>query len=241
MITDSQGDEYTKKLLNNLFFCLQPIIREYEGVKINEYEILLREKKNQNFPKDEFEYLSQDNRRNEMLMAWSYSKIKRILELNSQWILWVNISPQQLTFKSTYLFLENLKKSRKNIKIEITEQLPNNRVVNKTKTIKCIADIKKLGYELALDDIGSGCNTLPFVLENIMQIKRVKLSLVPLRLLSQEATLLLIKFWKLVADEAKLEFVVEGIDSDSLNLLIASRGVKLQQGFLWQDQFKFFD
>ncbi|MFT8477167.1 MAG: hypothetical protein ABF682_07160 [Liquorilactobacillus sp.] len=51
MITDSQGDEYTKKLFNNLFFCLQPIIREYEGVKTNEYEILLREKKNQNFPK----------------------------------------------------------------------------------------------------------------------------------------------------------------------------------------------
>ncbi len=233
-----KNNECSKSLLNNLFFCLQPIIRNGDDSNINEYELLLRRKKDQKFPEVEFEYLSQNNNRNELLMAWSYREIQKFLELNTQCLLWININPQQLSFNSTYLFLKSLKKFRKNIKIEITEQIPD-KGVDKSTSLSCIRKIREMEYEVAIDDIGMGLNTLSFVLENITQISRLKLSLVSLRLLNQEELILLIKFWKLVANEAKLELVVEGIDSEELRVLVSNIGITMQQGFLWENEFKY--
>ncbi|MBZ2405699.1 EAL domain-containing protein [Liquorilactobacillus hordei] len=234
-----KNEKCGERLLDTLFFCLQPIIKSDEEKVINEYEVLLRRTKDQKFPKDEFAYLTQNDKKNEQLMIWSCRKIQDFLEVNPQCTLWINLNHHQLSFKSTYVFLESLRKFKKNIKIEITEQIPESASNETGETIKRISKIKEMGYEIALDDVGMGMNTLAFVLANTNHIKRLKLSIVPFKTLSMESLVLLIKFWKLVANEAKVELVIEGIDSEKMRTMVHQAGVKMQQGFLWKSQFIF--
>lgn len=130
--------------------------------------------------------------------------------------------------------LEHELKYKHNIKNP--EQIPESDSNETGETIKRISKIKEMGYEIALDDVGMGMNTLAFLLANTNHIKRLKLSIVPFKM---ESLVLLIKFWKLVANEAKVELVIEGIDSEKMRTMVHQAGVKMQQGFLWKSQFIF--
>ncbi|MDN2454381.1 EAL domain-containing protein [Lactobacillus sp. UCMA15818] len=225
--------------VNGLGLCLQPIIyRNRVGEKLQEFEVLLRGKRTLKFPKDEFEYLIQNNQKNSLLMEWLAEKIRSILEVHSNYVLCVNLNPEQFLFESTWVYLMELQMFSSNMKIEVTEHISKTGMVDRIKLVDSITDIKMMGYEIAIDDVGTGQNTLLFVLDNILQIKRLKLSLVPLARLNKESIILLLRFWKSIADKHGLEFVVEGIDSEKLSDMVLKLGIELQQGFLWEDKFE---
>ena len=143
--------------------------------------------------------------------------------------------------QETHLFLTHMLHHRKQLIIEITEELITFFSKTNYHTIKEVEDklchslslIKEKGYKISLDDVGSGCNSLERVESYLSYIDQIKHSLVKNRCsdVKDETTQLFLKAWSSFAKKHHIELVVEGIEDKETMSFLSEQGIFLQQGY----------
>lgn len=217
------------------YLIFQPIIelKNNKTVDISEYEVLLRSYDDHNFPNQEFNEILIETEKHKLFMAWYAEKINSILLANKTIHLAINIHPLQWASPVIFDFFNTLKYFSSRIKIELTEHSEPVTDDIGEKFESLYAHLGRLGYNFAIDDVGSGVNDIDFVIEHIEQVSSIKFSILPFRKLKQKTLLLFIDAWFQLAKDFNKEFVVEGIECEKISLLLLNKGIKRQQGFLF--------
>ncbi|WP_057743001.1 EAL domain-containing protein [Liquorilactobacillus capillatus] len=227
------------ELIEDFYLVFQPIFKlcPAGSPQIVDYEILLRAA-NHCFPKDRFQNLMKDDKHNKIFLTWFAEEISELTTHFPQKRFDINIEPQQLFYQSTWDFLTKLSPYSAQLIIEITERVPQHFEYPSKNAIlleSSLSKIKSLGYQVALDDVGSGQNSLGEVIKNYQNIDRLKFSTVCFRSVNDQIELDFLKSWIKLSKEYQLDIVVEGIETEEM----AARFVDddyycLQQGFYWQ-------
>ena len=120
--------------------------------------------------------------------------------------------------------------------IEVTERVAelNNQI---DQFSDYIARLRELGFKISFDDVSSGQFSLQVVAQNMAYIDRAKISLVDFRNLSPDQIKKLLNLWAKFAESVKLEFVVEGIETEAIAAELVKQNYVLQQGYYWQKPF----
>lgn len=216
------------------YLVVQPIFRVHAQTKeILAYELLLRSNKNDLFPFFEFQKLIENRESNGQLMNWYYKEILAIISKTKK-VINVNIHPQQFFFPETFDMLNKLTKYSKRICIEITEHDTNPSIKDNSSffLLGMINTIKKMGYSVALDDVGTGIHTLINIRLLLDAVDVLKLSIISLKQTYQFEIISEINFWSEIAREHNTSFIVEGIDNCVMVTNLVEKGMFLQQGFI---------
>lgn len=225
-------------IIQSFYLVFQPIMEVLSETEsdLYAYEVLLRSRETGRFPNDLFSEFIEEESSNQLLMNWYEQELKHYLPRYPDVHFDFNIHPQQLVHASTWQFLKNMQPFNKQLKVELTEHVPifkhghHSNDYNLNYSIKRIAG---MGYDIAIDDIGSGQNTLDLVLENSDFISCCKFSLLPFRKLDLKMILNFLEAWFQVAQKQKFTFIVEGVDSSFVKNTLLENNIRLQQGFYW--------
>lgn len=216
----------------------QPILTVNKNLKsqVQDYELLLRDENN-NFPGKEFldAILTQEG--NERWIESVRPSVKAALTDHPERHIYLNLDPAQLTFPNVWEFLkETHKLYGDQVAIEITERrklLPSINYFTEE-----FHKLKKLGYEIAIDDVSSGGNSYEFVYHHLEDIDRIKLSMLIFKNSTIKTALSFAEAWMDFAQEKEITFVLEGIDNKEVAQKFAGLPNVLQQGFYWQKGVK---
>ena len=206
------------------------------------YEILLRNKEvNPYYPSFDMDTITADQEKHALFLEWFEIELKSQFQKFPNTMFSINLSPRQLLHPETHLFLTHMLHYRKNLIIEITEELITFFSTTNYHTIKEVEDklchslslIKEKGYKISLDDVGSGCNSLERVESYLSYIDQIKHSLVKNRCsdVKDETTQLFLKAWSSFAKKHHIELVVEGIEDKETMSFLSEQGIFLQQGY----------
>lgn len=237
MIEDIARNKH--ELIEGFYLVFQPIFKVCPSgsPKIVDYEILLRAADHR-FPKDRFQTIIKDEDRNGIFLSWFAGKLVELVTHFPQKKFDINIEPQQLQYQSTWDFLSRMSSYSDQLIIEITERAPLYFEYSSKNAIileGSLSKIKSLGYEVALDDVGSGQNSLGEVVKNYPNIDRLKFSMVCFKNIKNQIELNFLKSWIKLSEEYQLEIVVEGIETKEMSAkLVEDNCYCLQQGFYWQ-------
>lgn len=230
--------ESVKKIVADFYLVYQPIVEVISTKKqeIYGYETLLRSKEANRFPQKEFQELIQTDANNQILLAWYVDNLKEVFAKHPDVIVSVNIHPQQMLWPSTQKFFDEMAPFCENLTIELTEQPPNLCICTGVQDYDLVAHLKKvaaMGYQIAIDDLGCGQNTLNLVTENIESITWMKFSLLPFLALDKEVGEMFLKAWLKLANKKKIRFIAEGIEDQHTMKELLDLGVVYQQGYYW--------
>lgn len=214
----------------------QPMVHVKENMhpEIKDYEMLLRNPEGR-FPGQEFldDILTRSG--NLKWIKTTIPALRDALKDHPERRIYINIDPGQLTFDEVWGFLaETHQKYGKQVAIEITERrklIPDIRYFYEE-----FHRLKKMGFELAIDDVSSGANSYEFVSRHLEDINRIKLSLLIFKHSSIETAMQFAKAWLDFAKENNITFVLEGVDSTQVAKSFAGNDNVLQQGFYWNDR-----
>lgn len=215
------------------YLIYQPIVRFTSETKyeVNEYEVLLRSKKTDRFPVEDFQQIIHSDQLNKAFFDWYggnlIEKIKKIKNICFS----INFHPDQWRHPSTLLFLKKMTPYKEKLVIELTEHFPTGYTLKEYQTL--ITTIHRLGYPLAVDDVGTGVNSLAFLLQNVEYISRLKFSLIHFGSLNPAVLESFVHSWIQFSEEYEKEFVIEGIDCIDTSRELRQKGIVLQQGYLF--------
>lgn len=209
-----------------------PINNEIGRVK--EYELLLRTRKNNDFPTDFFSKVINDQVGNYWFLNWLKQQIDQIMSNNYQDIYNLNLDPQQFSFRDTWKFIMAISQYRSRLKIEITERVPL--TVGQIDLAEVIKRLKMTGFAVALDDICTGENSLSFVVKNYKSLKRIKFSVLDFRRLKRGTLKELLAFLLELSLETGLEFVIEGMSLKEVRQIYDERHDRQTKSYhlFWQ-------
>lgn len=224
--------------VDELSLLFQPIVNissDYSSETVG-YEVLLRNSVTHVFPKIKFENFIQQDESNLKLLLWLRDQIVDIFKHLPNIQLHLNIHPQQLFFRSTWKFFEELSVFSSHINIELTEHVPIvNRLDDKAWSllVKSIKRIKELGFNVSLDDVGNGINEIFFVNNVIENIDVLKFSLLPFLKGDFEILMKHLNRWEKLAHRHNKLFVVEGVENKKIVEILIQKGINYQQGYFW--------
>jgi len=113
------------------------------------------------------------------------------------------------------------------LKLEITESAYTD---NAKKALDVIAHLREIGFEIEMDDFGSGYSSLNMLSE--MPIDVLKMDMKFVRRIEESATdLRLIKLILDIARYLKLTVVAEGVETEGQLELLRDAGCDVVQGF----------
>lgn len=230
--------EEAKEFVEKFYLVFQPIMKMLSETEseLYAYEVLLRSQENNCFPFEEFNHLIREENTNQILVEWYEKELKEYLLQYPHNTFDLNVHPQQLRFESTWEFLKAMQSFHHQLKIELTEYPPvffyyiDYEKYDLNKYIKKVAE---LGYEIAIDDISCGQNTLDLVVENLEWISYFKFSLLSFRKLEIDITMSFLEVWLGLAQKYQLKFIVEGVESQEIMRRLYEKDVILQQGYYW--------
>lgn len=153
------------------------------------------------------------------------SKTKKIIN--------VNIQPQQLFYEETFNMLNKLAEHSSQLCIEITEYDTNSSIQDNSQffLLCMIKRLKKIGFLVALDDVGTGIHTLNNILPLLNEVDVIKFSILPFNKKTKDEGLFLASCWNKLAQAKGIEFVVEGIEDGEMEKELIECEAFLQQGF----------
>lgn len=221
----------TRELLIDLDYTLQPIvILKKDGTKqIICYELLLRSLKDMKVPLELLKLVSMSEQVNTLFLRWKRDVLRQVIKKHSGSQICINLTSQQLSYRSTWKFLADFKFVKEHILIEITED--KTPMLGK-KIHTQLSALRHFGYGIVLDDIGYGQNTYELIKENITKVVSLKISLLKLTDMSLSTKLLFVRAWKAYATAHGVSLVVEGIEDANVATKVAKIGC-LQQGYYW--------
>lgn len=198
---------------------------------VNAYEMLIRNQNNVFPGPDFFENLA-TSIGNDKWIQITQQAITRALATHPTTRLFINIEPCQMKFPQIWQFLTQVHQDYNNqVAIEITERRAT--IHDPDYLDKEILRLKKIGFDLTIDDVCAGSNSYAFVVRQLGIISRIKLSLLLFRNEDLETTLKFVDTWKLFAHKHQLEFVIEGVADRQIAEYFAGDPAVLQQGFFW--------
>lgn len=220
----------SSKKLHNIF---QPIL-QVDGkmnATINTYEMLMRDSSGR-FPGMEFLNGLTTQEGNDRWIAISRESLATALENQPQRKIYINLEPCQMEFNNIWQFLEEVHQQYgSQVAIEITERRET--IHSLDYLDEEILRLKKIGFELAIDDVCAGSNSYAFIVRQLKAIKRIKLSLLVFKDEDPETRRNFVNAWLTFATHHHLDFVVEGIADRQLAENYAGNPTVLQQGFYW--------
>ena len=224
--------------------CLQLYYQPKINVDSNEiigYEILLRNIDHPPYyPAAKMEKIYHNREKHSHFLVWLKKELTRVLVENPSNSLSINFSPRQLLYPETKQFFSEMRKFCDQLIVEITEDPILLDITEKISgksiedsIIAALAFIKELGYNISLDDVGTGQNSFERALEYVPYLNQIKFSIV--KCLKHNASLEMIdyflKAWHQFARENHLEIVIEGIEDQETSKMLVEKGMLLQQGY----------
>ncbi len=213
----------------------QPIytLRDLSHRRLREYELLIRDADGQ-VPLQRLQHLVSSAEGNRLFWQWKTSQLLPTLKKQRPGMpgYWINIEPVQFNFASTWQFLQQFVRFRNDLMIEITERpVAKNEVEVTVPT--AVHRLHRLGYRLAMDDVGTGQNQLNLVRLVSDDVQRIKLSLYMFRQ-HRAGWNSIFQQWDRFARANRLEMVVEVINSATTARIIYCQDPHcLQQGFYY--------
>ncbi|WP_158591790.1 EAL domain-containing protein [Oceanobacillus halophilus] len=215
----------------NLYHVIQPIV-DLHANKAMGYEFLVRSPQFQN-PESLFRYASEVNQLFQLDMH-SISQIFKTYHKEQDGMLgkylFINILPSTFMHpsfqKELQKIVESLNIQPNNIVFEITEV---ERGTNLATLRSSVADLKKQGFMIALDDIGQGESSIVTILEIEPDIGKLDRYFAMGLSTSIKKQKVIKQILKTFGDETK--FILEGLEKEE-DLLAAKRlGIPYGQGF----------
>ncbi len=175
--------------------------------------------------------------------AWikaSRKSLKNALNEQKNRKIYINLEPCQMKFESIWRFLEEIREAyHDHVAIEITERRET--IHSLDYLDREIQRLKKVGFELAIDDVCAGSNSYAFIKRQLKVVSRIKLSLLLFKDEDYELMMSFVNAWLAFAKKHHLTFVIEGISNRQLAKKFAGNPVILQQGFYWGKGTAYFN
>ncbi|MDK2780202.1 MAG: hypothetical protein PWP61_499 [Trichococcus sp.] len=218
--------------LDDFFIVCQPIVCCSDTTSVDRYEVLLRSKQHNRFPEESFLWMIEEDDRNRKLMSYYHSALTKMICNDSHAKFALNLHPKQLQHPSTWQFLDSIAFLKENISIELTEHQCNLGSPEERKLLHMyLTNLRKKGFLIAIDDVGTGQNNLELVLNNIAVIDTIKLSMSAFRALDEKVLLNFLSSWLFLSETYNLKVVVEGVESERISNELKQLGVIYQQGY----------
>lgn len=227
--------EVLRKLHENTehIFFFQPIVYVQSG-RVWGYEMLLRLKNASGLyfdPEKVLQVASQTN----TLMVFTQITFEQGVEFlkkaSSTTALTINLAPSQLILMGSRfverVLLEVPLSLRKRLTIEITEQTLHDRA----DLLLVVLRIKKLGYQFALDDFGSGYSSLNCLTSLPIYLVKLDKSFIKQAEKGKREQLLFQSIIRVTADLGLLT-LVEGVENRHQMALVKRLGCDFAQGYL---------
>lgn len=206
------------------------------------YEILLRNKEqNPYYPALKMANILQNQEEHTPFLKWFQEELVQLLSSAPTEKFSINFAPNQLLYPETHAFFANMQQYTKQLIIEITEEAPLFAASNGDVNVLTIDQqlksafslIKEKGYCIALDDVGSGKNSLDEVLKYTPYLDQIKFSLVKCakKDLNEETLSLFLSAWQQFSEDYHLDFIVEGIEDLATSDGLKEQGIFIQQGY----------
>lgn len=222
-------------------YC-QPIYSIRSGVdpEVQDYEVLLRKRGGQSFLAAELVELIADQERRNQLRAWNLVNLAHFSRVRPRLTIDVNLDPWQFKCPEVWDYLQALRRVGPKINLELTERNTGT-LTGSAVFSQILARVQGLGFQVSLDDVGSGYNSMQVVLENARYLSRIKFSLLLFEERDLRSKLLFAQAWQSLAASRNLELVIEGVENRSLARQLVAAGCNLQQGFYWGRPFPLMD
>lgn len=228
-------------LMNEFQLYFQPKV-DMQDNRIIGYEILLRNKEtNPFYPVQKMEEIIYNKEKHSLYLNWFQEELEQLVQLFPTVIFSINFAPKQLFYPETHAFFTKLQPYAEQLIIEITEDVPlfvasienMNSSIIEQRLQSIFTSIKEKGYDIALDDVGSGKNSLDEVLKYTSYLKQIKFSIVKCnkKNLKEETMHLFLGAWQKIAEDYELDFVIEGIENQQISETFNEQGIFLQQGY----------
>ncbi|WP_106449782.1 EAL domain-containing protein [Trichococcus alkaliphilus] len=222
----------TQELLDDLYIVCQPIMLCSNTNIIDGYEVLLRSKQQRRFPEKTFMWFIEEEQRNSKLMAYYSRELAKIMDIHSNTKLSLNLHPKQLQHPSTWDFLDTISSMKRNVSIELTEHYCEfDRPDREDYFQNYILKLKKKGFSVAIDDVGSGQNNFELVTRNIPNITTIKFSLLKFRDLNEQVLFNFLNSWLSLSQQYHLKLIIEGIECEVVSNTLKNLGMVYQQGY----------
>ncbi len=217
----------------NLTVYFQPIVDNHLA-EIFAYEALIRGPINSLFhsPMDLFHEATKQGRLVELELLCRTLSIDEFQRLNLPGKLFLNASPETL-FQTNFRAGETLKMLKKanlpadRVVIELTEHSP---LENYQMVRDALKHYKEMGFEIAMDDLGSGYSGLRMWNElrpDYVKIDRYFMTGIGTDKIKQQFVLAI----KNIANELNCKVIAEGVETESEFKFIESIGLPFCQGF----------
>ena len=201
------------------------------NAKVDTYEMLMRNSSGV-FPGMEFLQGLTTQEGNDQWITISKKSLATALTNHPQRKIYINLEPCQMEFDCIWQFLEEIHEQYgSQVAIEITERRET--IHSLDYLDEEILRLKKMGFELAIDDVCAGSNSYAFIVRQLSAIQRIKLSLLVFKNEDHETTCDFVNAWLTFATHHHLDFVIEGIADRQLAESFAGNPIVLQQGFYW--------
>ncbi|MEE6721015.1 EAL domain-containing protein [Limosilactobacillus reuteri] len=224
-----------------MYNIFQPILSVDQAMnaKIDTYEMLIRNN-NGEFPGINFLHSLTTQEGNDAWIKASRKSLKNALNEQKNRKIYINLEPCQMKFESIWRFLEEIREAyHDHVAIEITERRET--IHSLDYLDREIQRLKKVGFELAIDDVCAGSNSYAFIKRQLKVVSRIKLSLLLFKDEDYELMMSFVNAWLAFAKKHHLTFVIEGISNRQLAKKFAGNPVILQQGFYWGKGTAYFN
>lgn len=227
-----------KQQLHNIF---QPIFQVDQNLdaEINTYEMLLRNADGR-FPGMDFlNHLATEDG-NKQWIGVGRQSLHNFLKDQPARRVYINLEPCQLNFESIWQFLAEVRQQyAPQVAVEITERRKDVHDIDYLDDQ--IKRLKKMGFDIAIDDVCAGSNSYAFIVRQLDVIKRIKLSLLLFKNEDKQTRKDFVKAWMDFAAAHHLDFVIEGISDKKIAREFAGNPDVLQQGFYWGKGLRSFN
>ena len=224
-----------------MYNIFQPILSVDQAMnaEIDTYEMLIRNN-NGEFPGINFLHSLTTQEGNDAWIKASRKSLKNALNEQKNRKIYINLEPCQMKFESIWRFLEEIREAyHDHVAIEITERRET--IHSLDYLDREIQRLKKVGFELAIDDVCAGSNSYAFIKRQLKVVSRIKLSLLLFKDEDYELMMSFVNAWLAFAKKHHLTFVIEGISNRKLAKKFAGNPVILQQGFYWGKGTAYFN
>ncbi|MCC4341696.1 EAL domain-containing protein [Limosilactobacillus reuteri] len=224
-----------------MYNIFQPILSVDQAMnaEIDTYEMLIRNN-NGEFPGINFLHSLTTQEGNDAWIKASRKSLKNALNEQQNRKIYINLEPCQMKFESIWRFLEEIREAyHDHVAIEITERRET--IHSLDYLDREIQRLKKMGFELAIDDVCAGSNSYAFIKRQLKVVSRIKLSLLLFKDEDYELMISFVNAWLAFAKKHHLTFVIEGISNRQLAKKFAGNPVILQQGFYWGKGTAYFN
>lgn len=222
-------------------FQFQPIVevnQAGEFVRICAREVLLKTKDTGRFPKDFFTaQLASESGMHQLNKRYT-KMIMRYFQNPDAVPLHLNLDPKQVSMAGTWQDFEEVRPYAERIILELTEGpvvAAKQNMADADDLCASLGSFRKIGFNLALDDVGTGQNSFALAKSIIHYLNYLKFTIIPFRREINQLCLKRIQPWQTLAEKAELPLIIEAIETKEEARILAEAGLTFQQGFYWDE------